>query len=228
MTGSEGCSINDLLCRPCHFLRLSTGTSIYCEMKHELSLWTLTYLWKTQKMHLERTLRMRVCFSARKRGDISARQQRQWAQSNFDLLTMRGAMPVSLGRLILMIPATLGSQYYYFSLKSGQTGTQKYYMPHPKSLSWCVVWQHQKSDLSASSSRGFLHELLLSCASFSATRISYFLVRQLPDSIPGWTKPPDEAQTHKEVAVFLKQLLSLSASVLENVCPEWINQHSHY
>lgn len=179
MTDFEGCSVNDFLCKPCHFLGLTTETLIYCEvLKHELQLGTLTYLWKTQNMDWENIKNKNLLFCKEQRQFI-CQAITMTTENNFDLLSMIGAIPVFLGILIWVISTTLESQYYYFCLKSEQTEAQRCYMLAQVTQLVCgtSLWQYLWSGLSASNTWVFLHELLLRCAGIFSTRTSYSLVK---------------------------------------------------
>lgn len=98
-TDSGGCSVTDLLCRPCHFLGLSTGTSMCCERGHELRLWTPTHSWETQKMSRENTESKNLLFCKEQRRYMPGSNE-EGARNTFalmwqsDLWTRREAIPL--------------------------------------------------------------------------------------------------------------------------------------
>lgn len=96
MADSEGCSVNGFLCKPCHFHKLTTETLIYCAvMKHELQLWTLTYLWRTQKIDRANTEDKNLLFCEEQRQCI-CQAIMMVSENNFDSLSVRGPILVNL------------------------------------------------------------------------------------------------------------------------------------
>lgn len=152
-TDSGGCSVTDLLCRPCHFLGLSTGTSMCCERGHELRLWTPTHSWETQKMSRENTESKNLLFCKEQRRYMPGSNE-EGAQNTFalmwqsDLWTRREAIPLlwihSFGLFDNWRKSVL-----LFCLKSEHTGSQECYVSHPKSPSWQEAVTAVESDLSA-------------------------------------------------------------------------------